>query len=64
MWTGLWDLQTRKAVAELPGLSAVQKAASKEMLIALTLILVLRLKPSGVLPERVPSAPRLAKEKS
>ena len=52
----------RFVVADLPGLSAVQKAASKELLIALTLILVLRLKPSGVLPERIPAAPRLAKE--
>ncbi len=48
----------------LPALSAVQRAATKELLIALTLILVLRLKPSGLLPERIPPAPRLAKEKS
>jgi len=59
----------RFVVIVLPGLSAVQRAAVKELLIALTLILVLRLKPSGILPERIPAAPRnngprLAKEKS
>jgi branched-chain amino acid transport system permease protein len=48
----------RFVVADLPGISAVQKAALKEMLIALTLILVLRLRPSGVIPERIPPAPR------
>ncbi len=48
----------RFVVADLPGLSAVQKAATKELLIALTLILVLRLKPSGILPERIPLAPK------
>ena len=30
----------------------------EELLIAVALIVVLRLKPSGVLPERVPPAPR------
>ncbi len=54
----------RFVVVLLPGLTAVQKAATKELLIALTLILVLRLKPSGLFPERIPAAPRLAKEKS
>ena len=34
------------------------------MLIAVALILVLRLKPAGILPERNPAAPNLAKEKS
>jgi branched-chain amino acid transport system permease protein len=38
----------------------VQRAALKELLIAVALILVLRLKPSGVLPERIPPAPRPA----
>jgi len=37
---------------------AVQRAALKELLIAVALILVLRLKPSGVLPERIPPAPQ------
>ena len=54
----------RFLVADLPGLSAVQKAALKEMLIAIALILVLRLKPSGLIPERIAPAPRLAKEPS
>jgi branched-chain amino acid transport system permease protein len=49
----------RFIVADLPGLSAVQKAAVKELMIALTLILVLRLKPSGLLPERIPPAPKM-----
>lgn len=48
----------RFVVIVLPGLSAVQRAAIKELLIALALILVLRLKPSGLLPERIPAAPR------
>ncbi|HZQ00311.1 MAG TPA: branched-chain amino acid ABC transporter permease [Reyranella sp.] len=54
----------RFVVADLPGLSAVQKAATKELLIAVTLILVLRFKPKGLLPERIPAAPRPSKEKS
>ena len=33
---------------------------SRNLLIAVALILVLRLKPSGVLPERIPPAPRPA----
>jgi branched-chain amino acid transport system permease protein len=63
-------LESARFVVELvPSVSAVQRAALKELLIALTLILVLRLKPSGVLPERIPPAPRpavprLAKENS
>ena len=48
----------RFAVELVPAVSAVQRAALKEMLIALVLIVVLRLKPSGVLPERIPPAPR------
>lgn len=48
----------RFVVADLPVLSAVQKAGLKEMLIALTLILVLRLKPAGLLPEKNPAAPK------
>jgi branched-chain amino acid transport system permease protein len=43
-----------------PAVTAVQRAALKELLIALALIVVLRLKPSGVLPERIPPAPRAA----
>jgi branched-chain amino acid transport system permease protein len=49
---------SRFLVEVIPDVTAVQRAALKEMLIALALILVLRLKPSGLLPERVPAAPR------
>jgi branched-chain amino acid transport system permease protein len=36
----------------------VQRAALKELLIAVALILVLRLLPSGLVPERITPAPR------
>jgi branched-chain amino acid transport system permease protein len=49
---------SRFFVEWIPGVTAVQRAALKELLIAVALIVVLRLKPSGILPERVPSAPR------
>jgi branched-chain amino acid transport system permease protein len=52
-------LESARFVVELiPAVTAVQRAALKEMLIAVALILVLRLKPSGMLPERIPPAPR------
>jgi branched-chain amino acid transport system permease protein len=52
-------LESARFLVELiPAVTAVQRAAFKEMLIAVALIVVLRLKPSGVLPERVPPAPR------
>src|SRR5262249_31759141 len=51
---------SRFFVEWIPGVTAVQRAALKELLIALALIIVLRLKPSGVLPERIPPAPRPA----
>jgi branched-chain amino acid transport system permease protein len=51
---------SRFLVDAVPGVTAVQRAALKEMLIALALIVVLRLKPSGLLPERIPLAPRPA----
>ncbi len=52
-------LESARFLVELiPAVSAVQRAALKELLIAVALILVLRLKPSGVLPERIPPAPR------
>jgi branched-chain amino acid transport system permease protein len=47
----------RFLVEFIPVLSAVQRAAVKELLIAVTLILVLRLAPGGVLPERIAPAP-------
>ena len=49
---------SRFFVEWIPGVTAVQRAALKELLIAVALIVVLRLKPSGILPERVPPAPR------
>ena len=39
---------------------ALVRAALKELLIGVALIVVLRLKPPGVLPERIPPAPRTA----
>ena len=37
----------------IPDVTAVQRAALKELLIAVALILVLRLMPRGLLPERI-----------
>ncbi len=52
-------LESARFLVELiPGVTAVQRAALKELLIAVTLILVLRLLPSGLMPERIPPAPR------
>lgn len=48
----------RFLVEYIPSVSAVQRAALKELLIAVALILVLRLMPRGLLPERIPRAPR------
>jgi branched-chain amino acid transport system permease protein len=51
-------LESARFFVELiPYVSALQRAALKELLIAFTLILVLRLMPRGVLPERNPRAP-------
>jgi branched-chain amino acid transport system permease protein len=52
-------LESARFFVELiPGVTAVQRAALKELLIAVALILVLRLMPRGLLPERIPRAPR------
>ncbi len=52
-------LESARFFVELiPEVTAVQRAAIKELLIAVVLILVLRLSPAGVLPERIPPAPR------
>ena len=52
-------LESARFLVELiPAVSAVQRAALKELLIAVALILVLRLMPTGLMPERVPPAPR------
>jgi branched-chain amino acid transport system permease protein len=46
---------TRFLTAILPGLSAVHAAALRELLIGAGLILVLRVRPAGLLPERIRS---------
>jgi len=52
-------LESARFFVELiPAVTAVQRAALKELLIAVALILVLRLMPSGLIPERIPRAPR------
>ena len=43
---------TRFVAAEIPGVSPVQKAALRESIIALSLILLLRFRPQGLIPER------------
>ena len=51
-------LESARFFVELiPSVTAVQRAALKELLIAVALILVLRLMPKGLLPERIPRAP-------
>ena len=45
---------TRFATAWLPGLEPVQVAAVREFTIGASLILVLRFRPAGILPERLP----------
>jgi branched-chain amino acid transport system permease protein len=51
-------LESARFFVELiPYVTAVQRAALKELLIAVALILVLRLMPRGLLPERIPRAP-------
>ncbi|WP_293865385.1 branched-chain amino acid ABC transporter permease [uncultured Alsobacter sp.] len=51
---------TRFAAEIVPGLQPVQLAALREIMVGMALILILRLKPQGVLPERNPPAPRPA----
>ncbi|HEX5863557.1 MAG TPA: hypothetical protein VF014_04760 [Casimicrobiaceae bacterium] len=41
----------------VPGVSAVQGAAVRELMIAALLIVVLRHRPTGLLPERLPRLP-------
>jgi branched-chain amino acid transport system permease protein len=48
---------TRFATELMPGLQPVQLAALREILVGLALILVLHLRPQGLLPERIPKAP-------
>lgn len=49
---------TRFAAEIVPGLQPVQLAALREIMVGVALILVLHLKPQGVLPERIPIAAR------
>lgn len=50
---------TRFVAAWVPGLAAVQVAALREIVISMTLILILRFRPQGILPEHLP---KLAQE--
>jgi branched-chain amino acid transport system permease protein len=45
---------TRFLTAALPGLKPVQVAAVRELLIGASLIVVLRVRPAGIIPERIP----------
>ncbi len=52
-------LEATRFVAEVvPALQPVQVAALREMLVGVALILVFYVRPQGVLPERIPPAPR------
>ena len=51
---------TRFATEWLPMLQPVQIAALREILVGLALILVLHLRPQGLLPERIPKAPSVS----
>ena len=54
---------TRFMTQWLPGLQPVQLAALREILVGVALILVLHLRPQGILPERIPEAPKVAAPK-
>jgi branched-chain amino acid transport system permease protein len=54
----------RFATGWLPGLRPVQVAAVRELLIGASLILVLRFRPGGLLPERIEPVPRPAEAAS
>ena len=49
---------TRFVTAWVPGLSGAQHAALREMLVGGLLIVVLLVRPRGILPERLPAPPR------
>jgi branched-chain amino acid transport system permease protein len=52
-------LEATRFIAEVvPSLQAVQVAALREMLVGAALILVFYLRPQGLLPERIPPAPK------
>src|SRR5439155_1622938 len=48
---------TRFVIPLVPGVSAVQGAAVRELMIASLLIVMLRYKPAGLVPERLPRLP-------
>ena len=48
---------SRFAIPLFPGLTPVQGAAVREFLVAVVLILMLRYRPSGLIPERLPRLP-------
>ena len=48
---------TRFIMPLIPGVSAVQGAALRELMIAALLIVMLRYKPTGLVPERLPRLP-------
>jgi branched-chain amino acid transport system permease protein len=48
---------TRFFTEWLPGLQPVQLAAMREMMIGVALILILHLRPQGIMPEQIPKAP-------
>jgi branched-chain amino acid transport system permease protein len=49
---------TRFMAEVVPGVSPVQAAATREIMVGLALILLLRLKPDGLLPEQTQKAPK------
>ncbi|WP_108660179.1 branched-chain amino acid ABC transporter permease [Acuticoccus kandeliae] len=51
-------MEATRFLADLPFLEPVQVAAMREILIGLALALILLLKPSGLIPERIPKATR------
>ncbi len=54
-------LEATRFIADVaPGLQPVQVAALREILVGVALILVFYVRPQGVLPERIPPAPRAA----
>jgi branched-chain amino acid transport system permease protein len=50
----------RFTVGDLPWLEPVQLASVQGMLTGVALLLVLRWRPEGILPERIPTAPRIS----
>ena len=55
---------TRFMTQWLPGLQPVQLASLREILVGVALILVLHVRPEGILPERIPKAPKPAATES